>query len=31
LRRTVCLPLSALTDLDDEALGWLKRVYDENA
>jgi len=28
---TVCLPLSSPTDLDDEALGWLKRAYDENA
>jgi Domain of unknown function (DUF5655) len=27
---TVCLQLTALTDLDDEALGWLKRAYDEN-
>src|SRR5712692_2643097 len=28
---TVCLPLSAVADLDDEALSWLKRAYDENA
>jgi hypothetical protein len=28
---TVSLPLSSPTDLDDEALGWLKRAYDENA
>ena len=27
----VCLPLSAAADLDDEALSWLKRAYDENA
>jgi hypothetical protein len=27
---TVCLPLSAV-DLDDEAVRWLKRAYDENA
>ena len=28
---TVCLPLSAVADLDDEALSWLRRAYDENA
>jgi Domain of unknown function (DUF5655) len=28
---TVCLPLSAVTDLDDDALGWLRRAYDEKA
>jgi len=28
---TVSLPLTSPTDLDDEALGWLKRAYDENA
>jgi hypothetical protein len=28
---TVCLPLSTVADLDDEALGWLRRAYDENA
>ena len=28
---TVCLPLSTVADLDDEALSWLKRAYDENA
>ncbi len=28
---TVYLPLSAVADLDDEALSWLKRAYDENA
>src|SRR3989442_8860479 len=28
---TVCLPLSSATDLAGEALGWLKRAYDENA
>jgi uncharacterized protein DUF5655 len=28
---TVRLPLSGVADLDDEALGWLKRAYDENA
>jgi hypothetical protein len=28
---TVSLPLSSPADLDDEALRWLKRAYDENA
>jgi hypothetical protein len=28
---TVRVPLSSPADLDDEALGWLKRAYDENA
>jgi Domain of unknown function (DUF5655) len=28
---TVCLPLPAVTDLDDDALGWLRRAYAENA
>jgi hypothetical protein len=28
---TVCLPLASPADLDDEALEWLKRAYDENA
>jgi hypothetical protein len=28
---TVSLPLSTPADLDDEAVGWLKRAYDENA
>jgi hypothetical protein len=28
---TVCLPLASPADLDKEALGWLKRAYDENA
>jgi hypothetical protein len=28
---TVCVPLASPADLDDEALGWLKRAYDENA
>jgi hypothetical protein len=28
---TVSLPLTSPADLDDEALGWLKRAYDENA
>jgi hypothetical protein len=28
---TVSVPLSSLSDLDDEALGWLKRAYEENA
>ena len=28
---TVCLPLSAVADLDADALSWLKRAYDENA
>jgi hypothetical protein len=28
---TVSLALTSQTDLDDEALGWLKRAYDENA
>ena len=28
---TVCVALSSPTDLDDEALGWFKRAYDENA
>jgi hypothetical protein len=27
---TVCVPLSSPADLDDEALGWLKRAYEEN-
>ena len=27
---TVCVPLASPADLDDEALGWLKRAYDEN-
>jgi uncharacterized protein DUF5655 len=30
-RMTVCVPLRTLADLDDEALRWLKRAYDENA
>jgi hypothetical protein len=28
---TVSVPLSSLSDLDDEALGWLTRAYEENA
>jgi hypothetical protein len=28
---SVCLPLASTADLDDEALQWLKRAYDENA
>lgn len=28
---TVCLPLSAVHDLDEEALEWLRRAYQENA
>jgi len=28
---TVCVPLTSPTDLDDEALGWLKRAYNESA
>jgi hypothetical protein len=28
---TVCVALSSPADLDDEALGWFKRAYDENA
>jgi hypothetical protein len=28
---TVSVPLTSPADLDDEALGWLKRAYDENA
>jgi hypothetical protein len=27
---TVSVPLSSPGDLDDEALGWLKRAYHEN-
>jgi hypothetical protein len=28
---TVRVPLSTVGELDGEALGWLKRAYDENA
>jgi hypothetical protein len=28
---TVSVPLTSPGDLDDEALGWLKRAYEENA
>jgi hypothetical protein len=28
---TVSLPLTSPAELDDEALEWLKRAYDENA